>query len=345
VTARVRLSACPACDGVALTPVERVRGFELIRCNRCGLEFTANPQRGIEKYSEVYSGRGAFLDDTRPYFGPATRLALEVDAYLRPRPYLTSAEKWVLRKLSTNVPKGAVILDIGCGAGRFLAVLRREGYRPVGIDPVPAMIKMLAMRGFHVSLGAVPGINWDGPEPAAVVMFEVLEHLQDPVSALREIHERFPSAFFGASVPSPIRAGLERGIRGESDYPPNHYLRWTPESLQFALKRAGYSGVEVIAPKPQSVEFAPGASRLLPESALRALGRAGSRSNFAAPTGVRGARDLRSPSGARRGYATGLLFAHYVSRSISSALGTPRAIRARRQGRSGVSLGIWACTS
>jgi SAM-dependent methyltransferase len=338
--AQVRFRACPACDAVELIPVERVRWFEIERCERCGLEFTANPEGGIEGYAEVYSGRGTLLDDTRPYLGPGTRLALEADAYLRPRPYLTAAEKWVLRKLSTAVPKGAVVLDFGCGTGRFLEILRRDGYRPAGIDPAPATIEALRKRGFDVRVGGVPGVEWDGPEPASVVMFEVLEHLADPVSALRELRERFPSAFLGGSVPSPYRAGLEKGIRGGSDYPPNHYLRWTPDSLRFALGRAGYTGVEVVVPKPQGVEFAPGASSVLPESLFKVLGTR-SRSNLVATT-VRSQRDPAEPSRVRRVYATALLFAHALSRPISNALGTPRAIRAERRGRSGISLGVWA---
>jgi SAM-dependent methyltransferase len=339
--AQARFDACPACDGDELTFVEEIRGFEIERCSRCRLEFTANPSVGTEGYADVYSGEGGFLEDTRPYLGPATRLALEADAYLHPRPFATAAEKWVLRKLGASIPKGAVVLDFGCGTGRFLEKLQREGYRPAGIDPAPATIEALRMRGFDVSVGEVPGVEWDGPEPASVVMFEVLEHLPDPVSALREIREKFPSAFFGGSVPSPYRAGLERGIRGRSDYPPNHYLRWTPDSLQFALGRAGYTGVEVVAPKPQGVEFAPGASSLLPESMFKVLGSARFRSNLVAPT-ARSHRDSAAPSGVRRGYATALLFAHALSRPISNALGTPRAIRAGRRGRSGVSLGVWA---
>jgi hypothetical protein len=162
------------------------------------------------------------------------------------------------------------------------------------------------------------------------------------VSALRELHDKFPSAFLGGSVPSPYRAGLEKGGRRGSDRPPNHYLRWTPDSLRYALERGGYTNVEVVAPKPRGVEFAPGASRVLPKRVLRKLGRTQSLPSLEASTESPSNGVLADPSRPRRGFATALLFAHSLSRSVSSALGTPRAIRAGRQGRSGVSLGVWA---
>jgi SAM-dependent methyltransferase len=340
--APARFDVCPACEGRELTFVEEIRGFEIERCSRCRLEFTANPRGGTDGYAEAYSGDGDFLEDTRPYLGPATRLALEADAYIRPRPHVTAAEKWVLRKLGASIPKGAVVLDVGCGTGRFLEILRRQGYRPAGVDPALSTIEALGRRGFDVRVGGVPGVEWDGSGPASVVMFEVLEHLPDPVSALRELHDKFPSAFLGGSVPSPNRAGLEKGNRGGSDRPPNHYLRWTPDSLRYALELAGYTEVEVVAPKPRGVEFAPGASRVLPKDVLRKLGRAQSLPSLEASSESLSNGVSRDPSRARRGYATAALFAHALSRPVANALGTPLAIRAGRRGTSGVSLGFWA---
>lgn len=37
------------------------------------------------------------------------------------------------------LPKGARILDVGCGGGRDLKVFQERGYRPHGIDPSPAL--------------------------------------------------------------------------------------------------------------------------------------------------------------------------------------------------------------
>ena len=50
--AQARFDACPACSGDELTFVEEIRGFEIERCSRCGLEFTANPRGGTSSESD-----------------------------------------------------------------------------------------------------------------------------------------------------------------------------------------------------------------------------------------------------------------------------------------------------
>lgn len=40
-----------------------------------------------------------------------------------------------------DLPRGAQLLDVGCGAGRHSIELARRGYRVLGIDPSPAMIE------------------------------------------------------------------------------------------------------------------------------------------------------------------------------------------------------------
>ena len=170
---------------------------------------------------------------------PAARLALECDAFFRPTPQLAVAQRWVLGQIEAHVPRGSAVLDLGCGTGRFLGVLSRRSYRGIGIDPAEPVVSALRSLGYDAHVGSVPGLRWDGTIPAVIVLFEVLEHLVDPLAVLHELRTLFPAAHVGASVPSPFRAGLKRG-RGRTDYPPNHFLRWTPFALQRAFERAGY---------------------------------------------------------------------------------------------------------
>lgn len=334
---RRMLGACPACGSAAGEPTEEVRGYHLVRCSGCGLEYTADPDDQVGSCDATYVGTGGVMEDPLPYGSPARRLSLETMALTLPPPYLTPAERWVLRRLRQRVRPGAVVLDIGCGTGRFLRALRRVGFDPRGVDPASSVVAALGAMGFTVVEGAVPGLPDALAEPEAITAFEVLEHLPEPLDALREARERFPSAPFAGSVPSPSRAGLERG-RGASDYPPNHFLRWTTEALEAAFRRAGYSSVVVHLPRPSGAEFLPGFGRIA-WAALRRTKVVNGGASPAAP-----ADHVEDPviPGRRRLLATAACWGQWTYRGLASVVGWPQALRARTRGRSAASLAFWA---
>jgi SAM-dependent methyltransferase len=333
------LGRCPVCKAPAGGLIEEVHGFDLVECSGCGLQYTANARSQIERYAMSYEGKPGILDDARPYVFPATRLALEAAALWRPPPYLTVAERWVIDRIRGSLPKGCLVLDIGCGTGRFLDALRRRGYRTAGIEPVEGMAAALRARGYDVRTQQLPRLSWDEPPPSAVTLFEVLEHLPEPMPALEELRRQFPCAPIGASVPSPTRVGLERGERGGSDHPPNHFLRWNPEALEQAFTRAGYRRVLVHAPSPAPNELAPGIANIVPPQVFRRLQGCAA----APPARSLPADGLHSP--ATLGWrlsATALLLGHRVLRLAGGVAAAPRSLQARRRGRSSASLAIWA---
>jgi SAM-dependent methyltransferase len=332
------LQSCPACAAPEREFVEAARGFEIVRCTTCRLEYTRNPAVDLSDYARTYGGEGGVLVNPKPYASPAARLALECDALFRPTPQLPVAERWVLGQIEAQVPRNSAVLDLGCGTGRFLSVLSRRSYRGIGIDPAEPVVSALRSLGYDAHVGSMPGLRWDGPTPAVVTLFEVLEHLVDPLAVLEELRTRFPAARVGASVPSPFRAGLKRG-RGQTDYPPNHFLRWTPSALQRVFERAGYRVVEIAVPPPAGSELLAGAGALLPLSVLRRLAhRGGVTSNGGPHPG----RSGESPGMLRRIVATTALMAHQTWGVFATVAGTPGARLAARQGWSSSSMAVWA---
>jgi hypothetical protein len=194
---------------------------------------------------------------------------------------------------------------------------------------------LLRQLRFDARVGALPNLGMEDRTVRGVTAFEVLEHLPDPVPALREVRRGFPLAVVGVSVPSPFRAGLQRGIRGSSDYPPNHYLRWTPDSLRLAFERAGYAGVEVALPKPIGREFMPGIGSV----ALR-WRRGRFRENEGAGKGM--APSLVPGATVGRVTATMILTGHWLTGSLLSGLGWVAARRAGRRGLTSASMALVA---
>lgn len=329
------ISNCVACGAAQWDHEEEWRGFQMARCRECGLTFTLNPSYKPENYSDAYRGEGDLPvpeEHAYVYAAPGLRLRLETMALLVPPPRLTPPEKQALFWLTKYVPKGSTVIDCGCGSGRFLRALTRTGFRAVGVEISPEVVENLRKAGFEAIEGKAPDFPWDGPAPAAITFFEVLEHIPEPIPLLKELRRRFPETAILASVPSPYRAGLLlKGERGLSDYPPNHFLRWTPKSLEVAFRRSGYQQVEVILPPPIGSEMLPGLGQLVFK--IRRAGKEGG-----SDRGIQGRNNSGEVKWAQRIKATLMHWTLFAYQRMADIVGYPRAFRARRKGASAASI-------
>ena len=76
----------------------------------------------------------------------------------------------------------------------------------------------------------------------------MLEHQADPAAFLQEIRSCLrPRGFVALSVPNRDRWQTSTD---PLDYPPNHFLRWSPESLQVAMKAHGFSVLSIKCETP-----------------------------------------------------------------------------------------------
>jgi SAM-dependent methyltransferase len=244
---------CPVCASSKNAVVETFGEFKIRDCSDCALQFADPLRYDTANYEQAYARQ----DSSKPdFYVPAMRWLAESSPDLREFPWFLFSAQWAaLRWLGNNVPVGEPLLDLGCGSGWFLAALKAHGYRAMGAEIGIKPVEILQQRGFTVACGSIESIPSDWPRPAAVTMFEVLEHLPDPLGMLRSIREHFPSAKLVISVPSPTRWTKRGAHRDPADFPPNHLTRWNVASLRHALELAGYTNAAVEPSRPTNREF------------------------------------------------------------------------------------------
>lgn len=232
---------CLICEKkIKAEPVEFCGKYSIYCCPYCGLQFADPLDYNPGIYDEAYKG----LDT--PDSIKAGRYSSLMDSSSN-RIILTSYEHLIMKWLKDNLPASAYVLDLGCGTGKFLAALQKEGFFPLGMDVATEPIKMLKDKGYQVTVGSIKDYPPDWPTPDAIILLEVLEHLPNPLEFLENLKACFPRAPLLLSVPSPYRWNLKMG-REKGDYPPNHLTRWTKKALSLALEKAGYKA-KVILPK------------------------------------------------------------------------------------------------
>ena len=90
---------------------------------------------------------------------------------------------------ATEIGPGTRVLDMGCGSGEFIVLLRELGAEVAGIDPAPAMVDAArrAASGADIRLGSFDPIPCTDASFEVVTAVNSLQFADDPVVALREV--------------------------------------------------------------------------------------------------------------------------------------------------------------
>jgi 2-polyprenyl-3-methyl-5-hydroxy-6-metoxy-1,4-benzoquinol methylase len=146
------------------------REFAVVRCQQCGLA-RLDPQPSREELHRYYP--------PNYWFAPDASLVARLEETYR-RVVLRGHVKFAERALRSSSSRGPV-LDVGCGGGLFLGMLRRRGFRVVGLD-FSREAAQLAWKhqGVPVVVGDLERAPLRPASFACITMSHVLEHLPDP---------------------------------------------------------------------------------------------------------------------------------------------------------------------
>jgi SAM-dependent methyltransferase len=163
--------------------------------------------------------------------------------------------EWERRRalLLAAVRPGDGVLDLGCGAGRFVAALRAAGAVPIGVELAEAALERARRNAPGADLRLVEpdgSLPLDHRSVDVVWCSEVLEHVADTDHVLLEVLRVLrPGGRLLVTVPfhGRVKTALIALTRFESHFDPtgDHLRFYTRRSLAATLRAAGFEAVQV----------------------------------------------------------------------------------------------------
>jgi len=233
---------CPPGDHFILSGRDLVNflpgEFQVVKCSSCGLMRT-EPRPTLESMSYFYPESYAPYESTRMDVG-GERQSKQGDW----KSFLHVCLKRFVKLHIDTTPEiePGHMLEVGCASGAFLQRMSRKGWVVEGIERSDVAASSARADGYHV----VSKTLEDAPEPQhpydLIVAWMTLEHLHEPVKALRKIHRwSKPGTWLTLSVPHAGSPGFR--VFKESWFHlhlPNHLYHYTPATLSNVLRAGGW---------------------------------------------------------------------------------------------------------
>lgn len=178
-------------------------------------------------------------------------IGAELVELLRPDAGLawTPAPRWLMRfhllkkDLLGRLERDRPVVELGYGSGAVLELLSDKGFRATGLDMSASAMALARARVSRIPAERRPEVLVGGFEQleslrgkaGALLMFEVLEHVEDDVGLLQEIHGLLgPGGAILLSVPA-HQARFSR-----VDEMAGHFRRYEKDELTSRLRDAGF---------------------------------------------------------------------------------------------------------
>jgi len=152
------------------------------------------------------------------------------------------------------------ILEFGCGAGEMLELARRS-FPDAALHGVDISERMLAMTrerlgDAHLTRGAEEALEGYAPRVDLAMAVDILEHLVDPVRAVRALGRAGRYVVFKIPLERRrLRLGVQRQKVGR-DHIAGHLHFWTAADARALLERAGLRILdEHTADPPTSIRY------------------------------------------------------------------------------------------
>jgi SAM-dependent methyltransferase len=238
----MKLVTCALCDSdqyevvdenpnIAINLGERVfrRKITNVICRRCGLVYN-NPRMEADELDELYTAMSRhFVQGTD---------ALEKRSPLATGEQIEQFE--FVRRYVASVPlAGMKVLEIGCGLGRFLRLIREAGSHAVGIEPSRWDAEFARkINSVEVIESMFEPDVFDPESFDLVASFFVLEHIADPIGFLSGIHRLLK---VGGHVVLEVPDASNPFVAVTNFFSLGHLFSYSPHTLRQILTKVGFA--------------------------------------------------------------------------------------------------------
>jgi 2-polyprenyl-3-methyl-5-hydroxy-6-metoxy-1,4-benzoquinol methylase len=206
--------------------------FNIVECGQCGL-LRLDPQPGPGDFHRYYPAN---------YWFDSSQNTVDSLEQLYRRLVLRDHLRFAAHAFR-RAHEGGPVLDVGCGGGLFLGMLRQRGFQVLGLDISSEAARLAwnqqsvpALAGDLAASPIAPG------SCAAVTMFHVLEHVPKPQHYMEEAHRLLrPNGRLIVQVPNAACwqfALLGRAWNGVDA--PRHLHLFRGADLEKMVERSGF---------------------------------------------------------------------------------------------------------
>jgi 2-polyprenyl-3-methyl-5-hydroxy-6-metoxy-1,4-benzoquinol methylase len=178
---------CCICGSDDATPIGVGEDFEYhtsrdtfiaMQCNSCGLVYL-NPRPAISEFEKIYPSNYHAFDFSEKHFGIIHKIRSQLEAKR-------------LLSWCKGLPDHARILDVGCGDGFHLKLLREYGkktWKLEGVDLDRRAVKLAEKSGLNVYLGSIETLDLPLNSYDLAMMIATIEHVENPVEILSAVRK------------------------------------------------------------------------------------------------------------------------------------------------------------
>ena len=228
---------CPICEQDNAELLFDKDALSVVICKRCQLRYV-NPRVNRQTLEGVY---------TETYYPPdkVERIRTDNMEWLQMTERLTELEK-------QHRSKGR-LLDVGCGIGTFLHLVREQGWEPYGIDPSKSGSAFAKEKyKLDVRCGDIFDADFPFAYFHAITLYHVLEHISELNPFLSELRRILKQGTGTLVIEVPNGESVQSRLQ-KADWPyvhpHDHLYYFSAYSLPKLLQKHGFRDVTLGKPK------------------------------------------------------------------------------------------------
>jgi len=201
--------------------------FSYLKCKGCGLVFLSPrpDEREIPRfYGEDYYGEGS----------QKFRSCLEA-----PRLFFAWNR---MRRVLKFFSRPGKVLDVGCGQGTFLQLIKGKGWEVAGTELTQESASRASRLGIPVSIGEIDENRFPPHSFDLITLWQVLEHLAEPRKTLKSLLGLLRKGGIVA-ISTPNIDSLQAEVGKDRWFhldPPRHLYLFSPRTLERIMASLGF---------------------------------------------------------------------------------------------------------